>query len=61
MQINYRNQHKPYYHAVDYWESLGGTYTDNINDYIYGSDEILIDFMLTYTYAQYVNIKEIIQ
>jgi hypothetical protein len=58
MQINSRNQYKPYYHAVEHWESLGGIY-DNAFHYIYGSDEILIEFMLTYTYAQYVNIKEI--
>lgn len=59
IQNNHRNQYKPYYHAVAYWESLGGTYYDNAFDYIYGTDEILIDFMLTYPYSQYITIKEI--
>ena len=61
MQMNYRNQHKPYYHAIAYWESLGGTYYDNAFDYIYGSDDILAEFILTYPYSQYINIKEITQ
>ena len=60
MQMNYCNQYKPYYHAVAYWESLGGTYYEKY-DYIHGTDDILAEFILTYPYSQYINIKEIIK
>ena len=59
IQNNHHNQYKPYYHAVAYWESLGGIYYDNAFDYIYGTDEILTEFILTYPYSQYITIKEI--
>lgn len=58
IQINWSNQYQPYYHAVAYWESLGGTYYEKY-DHIRGTDETLIEFILTYPYSQYVNIKEI--
>lgn len=58
--INHNNQYDSYYHVIDYWESLGGTYSGNVVDYIYGTDEILIEFMLTYPHAQWVTLKEVI-
>ncbi len=58
--INHNTQYDSYYHVIEYWESLGGTYSDNLNDYLYGTDEILIEFMMTYPYAQWVTLKEVI-
>ena len=49
-----------YEYAKNYWIELGGFATAQFH-YILGTNEILIEFMLTYPYAQYVNIKEIIQ
>ena len=54
-----------YDHVKSYWAELGGTYYDNASyydnafDYIYGTNEILAEFILTYPYSQYINIKEI--
>lgn len=58
--IYHNSRYDSYYHAIEYWESLGGTYSDNLTDYLYGTDEILIEFMMTYPHAQWVILKEII-
>lgn len=48
-----------YAHVKHYWAQLGGKNTGKFA-YLKGTDEILIEFILTYPYSQYVNIKEII-
>ena len=50
---------EPYAHAFSFWKSLGGIFYENRCDYIYGTDELLTEFILTYPYSQYLIIDEV--
>ncbi len=43
------------------WEQLGGTSEKNDCSYLYGTDDILIEFLLTYPLSPHLSISEITQ
>ena len=53
-----------YDHVKSYWAEIGGIIEIDEFEFAYyqigGTNEILAEFILTYPYSQYINIKEII-
>lgn len=54
LQLSYEH----YEHLEKYWNSLGGK-LHKLHYLFIGTDEIVIEFMLTYPYSQYVEITQL--